>query len=92
MARSRFALILALCIVAPKSDCFEMYKDMVQIVLLFQVLLTQGIVFEDLFNGAPPGYEPSMYFGDYPFSWVFMPVQDDYPHYIVRTSMRLMFL
>lgn len=92
MARSRFALILALCMVAHKPDCFEMYKDMVQILLLFKVLLTQGIEFEDLLNDAPPGYEPSLYFGDYLFSWVFMPVQDDYQHYIVRTPTRLMVL
>ena len=67
MARTRFALILYSRMVTHKAVChtlsnlflFEIYEDMVQILLMLTVFFTQDSEVENLFCGASPGSEPS---------------------------------
>ena len=75
MLRTRFALILYFRMVAHQAAChtlskafFEINEDMVQILLMFEVLFTQNSKIEDLFCGASPGSEPSLFFSSYFFS------------------------
>ena len=41
---------------------FEISEDMVQILLMLEVLFIQDSKVEDLFCGASPGSEPSLFF------------------------------
>ena len=60
-------------------ECFsEIYEEMVQILLILKLLFTQDSEVEDVFCGASPGSEPSMFFSNNPFSLGFEPVQDDF--------------
>ena len=66
MVRTRFALILYFCMVAHKTACHtlskafsEISEDMVHILLVLEVLLTQDSKVADLFCGASSGYEYS---------------------------------
>ena len=44
-------------------ECFsEIYEEMVQILLILQLLFTQDSEVEDVFCGASPGSEPSLFF------------------------------
>ena len=47
---------------------FEINEDIVQILLMLEVLFTQGSKVEDLFCGASSGSEPSLFFSNYFFS------------------------
>ena len=53
---------------------------MVQILLILKILFTQDSEVEDLFCGASPGSEFSLFFGNYLFSLGFEPVQNDFQH------------
>ena len=53
---------------------------MVQILLMLKVLFIQGSEAEDLFCGASPNSEPSLFFSNNLFSLGFEPVQDDFQH------------
>ena len=59
---------------------FEISEDMVQILLMLEVLFTQDSKVEDLFCGASAGSEPSLFFSNYFFSFVFKPIQDNFQH------------
>ena len=50
---------------------FEINEDMVQILMMFEVLLTQDTKVEDLFCGASSGSEPSIFFSSYLFKMTF---------------------
>ena len=77
MARTRFVLIY-FRMVAHKGACHILsHEDMVQILLMLKVLFTQDSEVEDLFFGASPGSEPSLFFSNNLFSLGFEPVQDD---------------
>ena len=87
MVQTRFALILYFRMVAHKAAChtlskafFEIDVDMVQILLVLKVLLTQNSEVEDLFCGASSGSEPSLFFSNYLFSLGFKPIQDNFQH------------
>ena len=61
--------------VAHKAAChtlfnvyFKTYEDKVQILLTLTVLFTQDSEVEDLFCGASPGSEPSLFFSNNLFS------------------------
>ena len=54
---------------------FEIYEDMVQILLMLKVLFTQDSEVEYLFCGTSPGSEHSLF-----FSLGFEPLQDDSQH------------
>ena len=47
---------------------------------MLKELFTQDSEVEDLFCGAFPGSEPSLFFINYLFSFGFEPVQDDSQH------------
>ena len=64
----------------PVKCFFEIYEDVVQILLMLKVLFTQDSEVEDLFCGASPGSEPSLFFSNYLFSLGFEPVQDYSQH------------
>ena len=88
VARTRFALILYFRMVAHKAAChtlsnafFEIYEDMLQILLILKVLFTQDSEVENLFCGTPPGSELSLFFSNNLFSLGFEPVQDDSLHH-----------
>ena len=53
---------------------------MVQILLMLKVLFTKDSEVEDLFCGASPGSEPSMFLSNNLFSLGFEPVLDDSQH------------
>ena len=77
MTRTRFALIY-FRMVAHKAACHILpHEDMVQILLMLKVLFTQDSEVEDLFYGASPGSEPSLFFSNNFFSLGFEPIQDD---------------
>ena len=57
---------------------FEVYEDTVLILLMLKVLFTQDSEVDDLFSGASPSFEPSMFFSNNRFCLRFQPVQDDY--------------
>ena len=59
---------------------------MVQILLMLEVLFTQGSKVDDLFCGAPSGFEPSLFFSNYLFSLGFKPNQDDFQHEFARLT------
>ena len=61
----------------PLKCFFEIYEDIVQILLMLKVLFTQDSEDEDLFCGASPGSEPSLFIINNLFSSGFEPVQDD---------------
>ena len=65
---------------------FEINEDMVQILLMLEVLFTQGSKVEDLFCGASSGPEPSLFFRTYFFSLGFHPIQDDLQHDFARMT------
>ena len=44
----------------PVKGCFEDNEDMVRIMLMLEVLLTQDSKVEDVFCRAPSGFEPSL--------------------------------
>ena len=48
---------------------FEIYEDMVQILMMLKVLFTQDSELEDLFCGASPGSVPSLFFGNNLLAW-----------------------
>ena len=58
-----------------------MNKDMVQILLMCEMILfTQDPKVEDLFCGAPSGFESSLFFSNYLFGLGFKPTQNDVQH------------
>ena len=59
---------------------FEIFEDMVQILLVLKVLFTQDSEAEVLFCGTSPGSEPSLLFSNNLFSLGFEPVQYDSQH------------
>ena len=65
---------------------FEINKDMVSILLMLEVLFTQGSKAEDLFCGASSGSEPSLSFSNYFFSFGFKPIQDTFQHDFARMT------
>ena len=64
----------------PVKCYFEIYEDMVQSLLMLMVLFTQDSEVEDLFCGASPGSERSLFFCNNLFSFGFESVQDDSQH------------
>ena len=52
---------------------------MVQILLMFMVLSSQNSEVQDLFYGASPGFEPSLFFSNL-FSLEFESIQDDFQY------------
>ena len=79
MTRTRFALTLHFPMLAHtlSNAFFKIYEDMVHILLMLKVLLIEDSAVEDLFCGASPGSEPSLFFSNNLFSLGFEPVQDD---------------
>ena len=65
---------------------FEINEDMVQIMLMLEVLLTQDSKVEDLFCGVSSGSEPSLFFSNYFFILGFKPIQDDFQHDFARMT------
>ena len=63
------------------KGCFEINKDMVQMLLMLVVLFAQDSKVEDLFCGASSGSEPNLFFGNHFFSSGFKPSQDDFQHH-----------
>ena len=59
---------------------------MVQILLMLEVLFIQDSEVEDLFYGASPTSEPSLFFSNYFFSLGFKPLQHDFQHDIARVT------
>ena len=59
---------------------FEIYEDMVQILMLLKVLFTQDSQVEYLLYGASPRSEPSLFLNNNLFSLRFESVQDDFQH------------
>ena len=65
---------------------FLISADMVQILLMLEVLLTQNPKVEDLFCGAPSRSEPSLLLSNYLLSLGFKPIQDDFKHDFARIT------
>ena len=65
---------------------FEINEDMVHILLMLEVLLTQDFKVEDLFCGASSGSEPSLFFSINFFSLGFKPIQYDCQHDFARMN------
>ena len=57
---------------------FLISEDMVQILLMLEILLTQDSKVEDVFCGAPSGSKPSLFFSNHRFGLGFKPVQDNF--------------
>ena len=70
----------------PVDSFIEIYEDMIQILLIPKVLFTQDSEVEDLFCGASPGSERSLFFSNNLFSLGFEPVQDDFLHDLTRVT------
>ena len=68
-------------------ECFlEINEDMIQILLMLKVLFIQDSEVEDLFLGASPGSEHSLYFSNYLIGLGFKPVEDDFQHDFARVT------
>ena len=67
----------------PVKFVFEIYEDMVQILLMLKVLSTQDSEVEYLLYGASPGSEPSLLLSNNLFSLIFQPVQDGFQHHFI---------
>ena len=61
----------------PVKCFFQIYKDMVQILPMLKVLFTEDSEVEDLFCGASPSSEPSLFFSNNLFRLGFEPFGDD---------------
>ena len=61
----------------PVKCFFEIFEGTIQILLMLKVLFTQDSEVVDLFCGASPGSEPSLFFTNNLFSLGYEPVQDD---------------
>ena len=80
MVQTRFALILNFHMVAHKAAChtlskafFKINEDMVQILLILEVLMTQYSEVEDLFCGAPSPFESRLLLAQQSnFPWRFL--------------------
>ena len=59
---------------------FEIYEDMVQILLILKVLFTLDSEVENLFCDASPSSEPSLFFSNNLSSFGFAYIQDDFQH------------
>ena len=59
---------------------FEIYEDMVQILLMLKVLFKKNSEVTDLVCGASPTSEPSLFFCNNLFSLGSKPVHDDFKH------------
>ena len=59
---------------------------MVQILLMLKVFFIQNSEVEDLFCGASPSSEPSLFFNNNLFSLGFEPVQDGSQHDFTRMT------
>ena len=53
---------------------------------MLEVLFTQDSKVENLFCGAPSGFEPSLFFSNYLFSFASKPIQDDFQHDYARMT------
>ena len=67
------------CMPDPVKRFFEIYEDLVQILLVL-VFFTQDSKDEDLFCGVSPGSESNLFFSNNLFSLEFEPVPDDFQH------------
>ena len=70
----------------PAKDFIEIYKGMIQILLMLEVLFTQDSEVVDLFPGASFGSEPSLFFSHHFFGLGFKPVQNDCQHKFARVT------
>ena len=64
----------------PVKRFFEICENMVQILLMLKVLFTYDFEVEDLFCGASPSPESSLFFSNNLFSLGREPVQNDSQH------------
>ena len=64
----------------PVKCFFEIYEDMIQILLMLKVLFTQDSEVEYLLCGTSPGSEHSLFFSNNLFSMGIEPLQDDSQH------------
>ena len=64
----------------PVKCFYEIYEDIVQILLMLKVLFKQDSEVEGLFCGVSPSSEPSLFFSNNLFSFGFELVQDDFQH------------
>ena len=93
MVLTRFALILYFRMVTHKAACqtlskafLDIDKDMVQILLMFEVLFPQDSKVEYLFCGAPSSSKLSLFFSNYLISLGFKPIQDDFQYDFARMT------
>ena len=82
-----------------KFDCkfalickFLISEDMIQILLMLKVLFAQYSEVEDHIFGASSGSEPSLFINNSLFSLGFEPVQDDFQHYFIWVTDKLIAL
>ena len=59
---------------------FEINEDKVQIPLMFKIFFTQESEVKNLYCGASPGSEPSLFISENLVSLGFEPIQDDFQH------------
>ena len=65
---------------------FEVNEDMIQILLMLEVLLTQDSKVKDLFCGSSSSSTPSLFFSNYFYGLGFKPIQDDFQHDFARMT------
>ena len=65
---------------------FEINDHIIQNLLMYEILFTQGSEIRTLFYGAPSSSEPSVFFSDYFFRLGLKPVQDDFQHDFARMT------
>ena len=70
----------------PAKDFLEIIEDMVQILWMLVILITQDYEVKDLFCGASSSSEPSLIFSNYLFGLWFGPIQDDFQHDVARVT------
>ena len=64
----------------PVEGLFEVYEDMVDVLLVMEKFLTEDSQFEDLFCGAPSRSEARLFFGDNLLHLWLQTVQYDLQH------------
>ena len=52
------------CIINPVEGLFEVYEDMVEVLLVLEIFLTEDSEVEDLLCGTPFCLEACLFFGD----------------------------
>ena len=72
----------------PVEGLLEVYEDMVEVLLVLEIFLTENALFEDLLCGVPSCSEACLFFNDDLFRLWLPSVQCDWLRWLIRLIVR----